>query len=309
MQKYDLLIVGAGPAGLEAALQANKIGIKFLLIDRLEAGSLIFNTMAQKKFYHSYGRNTGAPTGLLDFPDRLLGKELVERWKNQANTLNYKPFTALLGMKKSDNLYECQLTNETISTEKIIIASGTHENPKHLDIPGEKDNPKVFYSLDYGDIPIDEQIVVVGGGNTAIESALECALDNDVALIIRKGEIRDSVTEKNRKELEEEIEHGTITPYWNSNLTKVDDEELTIKTPGGEKNLPYSHLYIHIGFESPKAWLDELGIATDASRGDLPNLTENFETNLKGVYIIGSLTGADSVVESANQAIKVVKNF
>lgn len=309
MQKYDLLIVGAGPAGLEAALQANKIGIKFLLIDRLEAGSLIFNTMAQKKFYHSYGRNTGAPTGLLDFPDRLLGKELVDRWKKQAADLNYQPFTALLGIKESGGIYECQLTNETISTAKIIIASGTHENPKHLGIPGEKDNAKISYSLDWGDIPMDEQIVVVGGGNTAIESALECALDNDVALIIRKDSIRDSVTEKNRKELDEEIERSTITPYWSSNLTEVGGEELKIETPEGTKTLPYNHLYIHIGFESPKAWFDELGIKTDADKGDLPKLTENFETNLKSVYIIGSLTGADSVVESANQAIKVVQSF
>lgn len=305
--KYDLLIVGAGPAGLEAALQAQIAGLKFVLIDRAEAGSLIWNTMRKKKFYHSYGRNTQAPIGLLDFPDRLLGEELVNRWKLQAHGLNYMPFTALLSIKSQDGLYLCELSQQTITTRSIIIATGTHEDPKALEVPGEKNNPNISYSLDYGDIPMDQKIIVVGGGNSAVESALECALDNDVALVVRKDTLRDSVTDKNRSELQAEIERNTITPYWSSKLIEIHGSDCKIETPKGIISLPYEHIYIHIGFNSPTQWFNDLGLETNEQ--GLPKLGRELTTNLDNVFVVGALTGADSVVESANQAIQVVKNL
>ena len=73
VKEYDLVIVGAGPAGLEAGLQAKAVGLRAILIDREEAGAIISNTMSGKKFYHAYGRNLEAPMGLLDFPDKLTG--------------------------------------------------------------------------------------------------------------------------------------------------------------------------------------------------------------------------------------------
>ncbi|MEK7192715.1 MAG: NAD(P)/FAD-dependent oxidoreductase [Patescibacteria group bacterium] len=306
VKEYDLVIVGAGPAGLEAGLQAKAVGLRAILIDREEAGAIISNTMSGKKFYHAYGRNLEAPMGLLDFPDKLTGGELVARWRKQAGTLDYCPNTVLLKIEDSDDgRYLVRASSGIFHVKYIILATGIFSHPLTLGISGERDNKFVKYELDYSEIPVDKKILVVGGGNSAMETTLESALDNEVMLLVRRGEVAPTVTEKNRSELDTDIKNGKVKLFFNSTLELLEGNEATMRIGEEVKKEKFDIIYIHIGYEKPSKWLESLGIALIET--GMPKLSLELETSRPGIFIAGALSGSDSIVHSANQSVGIVK--
>ncbi len=306
-ESYDFVIVGAGPAGIEAALQAQRRGMRALLLDREEAGSVIANTMSGKKFYHAYGRNTEGPKGLLAFPDKKLGGELIALWREQVKAVPYEPRTTFLSITEQGGMYECVTSASTFRTPRLLLMTGIFSHPLMLGIAGEQSNPFVSYEFDYNELPMDQQILVVGGGNSAVETALETALDNKVTMFVRKPALAASVTERNRTELEQESAKGSKGPlavFFNAELVRLTGGEVTMKIAGETKTASFDRIYIHIGYEKPAAWLASLGLAVATS--GMPVLSVDLETSRTNIFVAGALAGSDSIVESANQAITIV---
>ncbi|MEK7066082.1 MAG: NAD(P)/FAD-dependent oxidoreductase [Patescibacteria group bacterium] len=312
-QIYDLLIAGAGPAGIEAGLQAKQAGINALIVDREEAGAIIANTMGGKKFYHSYGRNSEPPKGMLDFPDRKKGSELVSLWKKQTESLSYLPNTVFEKIEDGDDGNYKIITNKgTFSAPRLILATGTFSNPKHLGVPGEEGNASIHYEFDYNDFITDKNILVIGGGNSAVETALELSLDNNVTMLVRKPTLAEAVTERNRVELEKEIANGAVEIFYNSNAISFNGNEVTMDLdvqPLGEQGRTvvesFDIIYINIGYEKPSAWLESLSIAL--AENGLPKLSDHLETSRPGIFVAGALAGSDSIIASANQSIEIIK--
>ncbi|GEM_PF-4918937 len=336
-QVYDILIIGGGPAGIEAALQAKKLGLTYLLLEKKYMGSLIRDTMAEKKFYHVYGRNTAAMKGDLVFPDRVKGDELVALWHEQAASLHTKIAT-VLKIEKVGDLFHITTTNITRLSEnekpcfqmhqearlphpvfgqsggyqakKVILTSGTFENPRKLHVPGEDGHENIFYALDYYNDYVEKTIIVVGGGNSALETAIYHAERNKIILIVRKDHFTESVTPKNTKDVEDMAAEGKIAIWWQSKIIAIEGQTATVDHAGVTEQQPFDFMFIHAGYEKPLEFLKSAGIEIEESLGGgKPKCNEQFETNVPGLFIAGGLTGADSVIESANQAYDIVHHI
>lgn len=308
--QYDVCIIGAGPAGIEAALQAQAKGLSFALLERFEAGSYIDQTMRNKKFYHVYGTNTAPHTGLLAFPDRVKGYELVDLWKAQAAALNYRPHTLVSGIRKEANGFVVAASNGDIEAKSVILASGTFESRKRLGVDGEDENQKIHYEYDYYTDYEDEQIIIVGGGNSALEAVIgivEGGVNNTVTLLVRKPTLHESVTDRNKDTLAEFVASGDVTVHYEATVQSLTQDEVTVLVAGIEQKLPYDRLFVNIGFEKPTGFLESLGIRVVEERADYDLIT--FETNVPGLYVVGTLTGADSVIEASQQAEKIIASM
>jgi len=304
MTTYDLVIIGAGPAGIEAALQAASRGLSYLLIDKFDAGSLIEQTMANKKFFHIYGRNVDLLKGALAFPDRAKGYELVVLWKQQVAPLAFHKGESLKSITRSgQEPFVMTTTNGKYQARFVLLTSGTFEHHKTLQVEGEQSNPKVQYKLDYYQDYQNQKVVVVGGGNSALETVIYCGDHNNVTLLVRRDSFTESATEANVAAVRELATKGNVRVVYNASVTKILPEEVSVQTPGGPLALPYDQLFIHIGFEKPTDFLASLGIAMS---NDIPVYNDRFESNIPGLYIAGALTGSDSIVECANQTYQVV---
>lgn len=305
----DVLIVGAGPAGVEAALQAEMLGLSYLLIDKRSVGSLIDETMAEKRFYRVYGRNVAESKGRIEFPDRVLGRELVALWRKQL-----EPCRVSLGIeaRRSERVADGVITVKTsghdICARRVILSCGTFENPRMLGVAGEIGNPHVYYRLDYAeaDTVAGEKILVVGGGNSALETAIQFAERNNVTLVVRKEQFTESVTQGNEAEARELAETGKLALWFESVVESIADRTASVRKGADHVPAPFDRLYVHIGYQKPTEFLESFGAGVN---GDVPILTPSFETTIPGVYAIGALIGADSVIESANQAYDLMRRF
>jgi len=304
---HDLVIIGAGPAGVEAALQAAGRGISYLLIDKYDAGSLIAQTMANKKFFHIYGRNVDLLKGALAFPDRAKGYELVSMWQEQVAPLAFHKGESLKGITRSgQEPFVITTTKGQYQARFVLLTSGTFEHHRTLEVEGEEGNPKVQYKLDYYQDYRGERIVVVGGGNTALETVIYCGDHNNVTLLVRLNSFTDSATEANVAAVRELVTKGNVKVLYNASVSKISPNEVSVQTQGESLSLPYDQLFINIGFEKPTDFLASLGLEV---RNGEPVYNEQFESNIPGLYIAGSLTGSDSIVECANQTYQIVQQL
>lgn len=305
---YDLIIIGAGPAGVEAALQAQAKGLSYLLLEKDDAGALIMNTMGNKKFLHVYGRNTATLKGLLSFPDHIMGDALVLLWREQVKSLAFQKGVTVQKVEKQNDQFTVHTNKGNFIGKKVLLTSGTFEDPRALGVPGELGNPNLFYMMDYYFDHAGKNVVVVGGGNSAVETACYLAPENSVVQIVRGPALATTVTPKNHEEHGEYIAEGKLKVFYNTKIEYIEPTKATAKNTSGEViELPYDLFFVHAGFMQPLEFLEQVGVATENGKAVFNPTT--FETNLPGLYIAGALTGADSVIESANQALAIVQNL
>lgn len=304
---YDLIIIGAGPAGIEASIQSKKAGLNALLLDKDRAGETIARTMMDKLFLHVYGRNTGKLLGNLAFPDRAKGSELIKLWDDELKGLPYIAPCNVTRAAKDGDIFKLQSSCGELMSKKLLLSFGIFDHPQKLGVPGEDKNPKVKHEFSYLDDYYKQNIMVVGGGNSALETTIKLAPDNDITLVVRKDCFAETATPKNLKNLDDLVKAGNVKILYQSNVLEIKENEVIVNEKGNATPHKCDVVFIHVGYQKPTNFLKNAGVALNAD--DKPIINENFETNVAGLFVVGSLAGADSIVESANQAFVALQKI
>jgi thioredoxin reductase/NAD-dependent dihydropyrimidine dehydrogenase PreA subunit len=257
---YDLLIVGAGPAGISASLAARKHNLNSLTLEQDTLGGTVF----------TFPRSKIVMTAPMDLP--LYGKvklydtskaELLEIWqtviKEYGITIREK--TKVEGILVEKGSFKV-ITNkgDEFKTKKILLAIGRRGTPRKLNVPGET-LEKVAYRLLEPENIEKKNVVVVGGGDSAIEAALSLAEQNNVVISYRKEHFS-RLKPKNREKLDAAISERILEVKYQTNLVKIERElaVLALSNGGGEQALPNDLVYIFAGGELPTQFLEKIGI-------------------------------------------------
>jgi thioredoxin reductase (NADPH) len=256
----DVLIVGAGPAGLTASLRAIEKKLNYITIEESEVGG----TVAK------YPRQKLVMTSPVEFP--LYGKfkktelpkeNLLEFWVKVMKRADFQCRTG----EKVDNIVRSADGVFTISTPKttykahhVILAIGKMGSPKKLGVSGE-DLPKVMYRLIEADHYVNKNILVVGGGDSAVEAAMGLAsqVGNTVTLSYRQAAFS-RIKDRNAKRIEEFIRRGKVQALFNSNPVEFRQDSVVLERNGKQQTLSNDFVWIFAGGEPPTAFLQKIGV-------------------------------------------------
>lgn len=255
---YDLIIVGAGPAGISASLMAKKHNINFLTLEQDSLGGTVFTFPRSKIVMTSpmnlplHGKvqlyNT-SKTELLELWNKVLSENNITiRERTKVETISYE----------EDHFRVNTNTNEEFRTKKILLSIGRRGSPRKLNIRGEE-SEKVAYRLLEPENIHDKDIVVVGGGDSAIEAALALSRQNKVVLSYR-NEAFSRVKPKNRELIDDADKKGMLKIEYRSNLLAVEKEHVTLAVEDRKIDLKNDLVYIFAGGELPTKFLEKAGV-------------------------------------------------
>ncbi|HEX7468184.1 MAG TPA: thioredoxin-disulfide reductase [Methanobacterium sp.] len=277
MEEYDIVIVGAGPAGLTAGIYAGREGLKSLVIEKNVRG----------------GNANTAPV-ILNYPGfkSISGLELLKKMGEQAEKyIEIREDEELLDVLKTDNRFLLTTNNSKYSAKAIIFCSGT--TYRKLGVKGEEEfiGKGISYcSICDGMLFKDRDVVVVGGGNSAAEHALHLHdIGVNVTIIHRRDELR------SQQFLKDKLMEKGIPILWNTVLTEIKGDmflksiNIHNKETGKDKELMVNGIFIAVGELPNSSIANSLGAEINSNKYIVTD--KNQKTKIDGVYAAGDVTG------------------
>lgn len=261
---YDLAIVGAGPAGMAAALRAKELGYRFVLLDSAQAFNTIANFPKGKPIYVT----PVAPPmqSGLTFRDGTKETLLDELRKDiEGHDIPLHEGESVAHLSGQMGAFEITTSKAVYKSLRVIVAIGKSGNARTLNVPGEK-LPKVFTRLIDPGAHHDQDILVVGGGDSALEAAVALAdTGNRVTLSYRKASFS-RPKDQNVAALEERVASGQIRLLLESSVMQIREQDVVLSTPDGEAVVPNGAVYALIGTEVPVAFFKRSRIKMEGER-------------------------------------------
>ena len=314
----DLIIIGAGPAGISAAEVASREGLNYLVIEKgtiantirqYPVGRTMFSTPNEVEMYE------GTLKPLRDKPTR---EELLSHYVHFVLDHDLAINTgervlAVTGDVKNGFLVRTDC-NE-YRARRVLFAIGAMDNPRRLHVPGE-DLPKVHHRFVDPYHYVRRDALVVGGGNSAAEAALYLAEEGartTMAIWREDWENRDpkagAMKHWVRTPLEAQIDAGRLRVVLYKQIDEIRETEVTLTMENGESmTLPNDVVFVLTGSDADLTLLKELGVKTEAGKlTEIPVYDpETFETNVRGVYVAGHFTHARHIKAAIDAPRRIV---
>jgi len=290
----DLLIVGAGPCGLAAAISAQRAGLTARVFD---AGPVV-STITQYPYYVSFFSTAeklslgGVPfVTATDKPSRRDGlayyRAIVRHF-----ALDVHQYERVVSLEYTDGAWSVNSetfegTAQLTRAKYVVVATGYFGSPNYLKVPGELSlNVKHVYHE--GHEAFNQDVVVVGGGNSAAEAALDLWRSGARVTLVHFGPDFDKrIKPWILPDLQNRIKEGAIAVRWNSRVTRIEPGEVTIETMDAEEKLGARFVYVMTGFAPNVDLLREAGVPIDATTGIPQHDPDTLETSVPGLYIAG----------------------
>jgi thioredoxin reductase (NADPH) len=315
---FDLIIIGAGPAGLSAAEAAANEGLDYLVIEK----GTIANTIRQ----YPVGRTLFSTPNELEMREGSL-KPLREKPTREELLSHYIHFVLDKDLKINTGERVVDVSGDIeqgffITTDhaeyhaaRVLFAIGAMDIPRHLNVPGE-DLPKVHHLFVEPYAYIRKDALVVGGGNSAAEAALFLAEEGartTMAIWREDWENRDpkagAMKHWVRTPLEAEVTAGRLKVVLYKHVDEIHEDDVVLTTEDGEKlTVPNDVVFVLVGSEADLTMLKSLGVKTEVGKmTEVPVYDpETFETNVRGVYVVGHFTHARHIKAAIDTPRQIV---
>ncbi len=259
-QMPDLAIIGAGPAGLSAALTAIQYKLKYFVLEELDVGGTILHYPRRKLLI---SQPVEIPLfGWLkktEYSKEFLLKtwqEIVARFK-----VNIRIGEKVEAVEKKEDYFEIHTQKLSYRARFVVLALGRRGTPKKLGVPGEE-RPKVMYQLMDAQSYTGQHLLVIGGGDSGVETAVGLARQpgNKVSLSYFKRSFF-QIKKKNAERITELIQEGKVKPYADLEVVEIKEKSVRLQTDSGTIELPNDYVFVCIGGVPPFEMLKKMGIA------------------------------------------------
>jgi thioredoxin reductase (NADPH) len=290
---YDLIIIGAGPIGLACAIHASINKLSYLVIEKGCLVNSIYNYPANMVFFSTSDRMEIGEVPFISHgvkPNRTEALEYFRRIKSSWN-LNVNTYEKVNEIKSTDSFYKVITSKSEYNSKKIIIATGFYDFPNLLNIAGESLS-KCKHYFDDAHPYADQKVLVVGGGNSAVDAALETFRKGaEVSILVRGNSLDDGIKYWVRPDIENRIREGSINAYFNSGLISIHEKFVEIETGAQTIRVENDFVLAMTGYHPDFGFLENVGIQLTGEKRIPVYNSDTFESNLHGVYLAGVVCG------------------
>ncbi|WP_106915087.1 YpdA family putative bacillithiol disulfide reductase [Chryseobacterium aurantiacum] len=294
MEILDILIIGAGPIGLNCAIEAEKNNLTYLILEKGTIVNSLYHYPLYMRFFSTAEKLEIDGTPFISTAPKPGRQDALEYYQGIARqkNLNIHLYEKVLNVSKNNDVFEIETTKRNYLAKNVVIATGFYDIPNPMNIPGEN-LPKVmhYYTEPY---PYARQkIVVVGSSNSAVDAALETYRKGaEVTMIIRHSEISKSVKYWVKPDIENRISEGSITAHFNSEIVEVKENSVVFKDENNKiHEIENDFVLAMTGYLPDFDFLRNSGIELN---GDCLNPyynPETMETNVSNLYLAGVVCG------------------
>lgn len=314
----DLLIIGAGPAGLSAAEAAAQAGLDYLVIEKGTIANTIRKYPVGRAMFSTPNEVEMHEGTLKPVREKPTREEMLSHYIHFVLDLDLHINTAEKVVSVDGNIDEGFVVKTDASEYKarrVLFAIGAMEKPRRLNVPGE-DLPKVHHLFVEPYAYVRKDALVVGGGNSAAEAALFLSEEGSrttMAIWREDWENRDpkagAMKHWVRTPLEAEVKAGRLTVVLYKHVDEIRETEVTLTTETGESlTIPNDVVFVLVGSDADLTLLKQLGVQTEAGKlSEVPVYDpETFETNVRGIYVAGHFTHARHIKAAIDVPRRIV---
>jgi thioredoxin reductase (NADPH) len=308
---FDLIIIGAGPAGISAAYEAKKAGLTYLVIEKGLIGNTVYSYPVGLTVFSTTNELEFEPGDLkparekptreellsyyvrfvLDHDLNVLTEEKVERVEKEVH--------AKTQSRKEEAKFKVITDKAEYRARNVLFAIGAMDYPRSLGVPGE-DLPKVFDHFRETYPWVKKHALIIGGGNSAGEAALFLAQEGaDTTLAIFRADWENTDPKQGcikywvKQPLEDELKQHCLKLFFLGRVVEIRETEVELENESGERvTIPNDVVFVLIGADADLTMLKNLGVKTESGKyGEVPVYDpDTFETNVSGIYVAGHFT-------------------
>ena len=314
----DLLIIGAGPAGLSAAEAAAREDLSYVVIEKGTIADTIRTYPVGRTLFSTPNELEMEPGTLKPCREKPTREELLSHYIQFVleNDLRINTDETVVNVEQTnENEFLVETTRQTYRAARILFAIGAMAHPRRLNIPGE-DLPKVHHVFVEPYAYVRKNALVVGGGNSAAEAALflsEEGARTTLAIWREDWENRDpkagAMKHWVRAPLEKQVAAGRLRVVLYKDVIKITDDSVTLTTEDGEElTIANDVVFVLIGSDADLTLLKKLGVKSEPGKlTEVPVYDpETFETNVRGLYVAGHFTHQRHIKAAIDVPRKIV---
>jgi thioredoxin reductase (NADPH) len=311
---YRIIIVGGGPIGLACALEAQKAGLSYLVLEKGCLVNSLYNYPANMTFFSTSERLEIGGVPFVSNNPKPTRPEALEYYRRVATSyhLNIHLFEAVKDVQKDGAIFRVSSSKQSYLADHIIIATGFYDIPYLLNVPGEE-LPKVKHYYKDPHFYAFQKVLVVGAQNSAVDAALETWRKGaEVTMAIRGEDIGQRVKYWVRPDMMNRIKEGSVKAFFCTTVKEIRPHEIDLQTPDGIVTLANDWVIALTGYQPDLSFLRRLGIQLSDDAVMKPSYDEKtFETNVTNIFLAGVICGGMNthrlfIENSREHAVRII---
>lgn len=294
MAGKDLIIIGGGPIGLACAIEAQKAGMSYVILEKGCLVNSLYHYPQNMTFFSTSERLEIGNVPFISNSPKPTRSEALEYYRRVCTSwkLNVKLYEKVEEVKKEGTTFQIKTSKGNYQSKAVILSLGFYDLPYLLNVEGEQ-LPKVKHYYNEPHPYFGQKVAVIGAANSAVDVALETWRKGaEVTMIIRESAIRESVKYWVKPDIENRIKEGSIKVFFSSEVICISLNAIEISTPVGNEILENDFVLAMTGYQPPFDFMKSIGITFHDDEYHTPVYDEEtMESNVTNLYLAGVVCG------------------